>query len=167
MPNRKQYSGNLLPNVDHLPHTHSLKDMAFSRGLPKWGAHLADELEKLILLHDPSTVAAVMIEPVAGSTGVIVPPEGYLQKIHDICKKYDVLLIFDEVITGFGRVGSSFATEKFNITPDMITCAKGLTNAMIPAGAVICNGKLMDAIHAAAHQNPDVQIELFHGYTYT
>lgn len=167
MANRKNYSGNLLPNIDHLPHTHSLKDMAFSRGLPKWGAHLADDLEKLIQFHDPTTIAAVMIEPVAGSTGVLVPPEGYLQKVQEICKKYDILLIFDEVITGFGRVGGSFATEKFNVTPDMITCAKGLTNAMVPAGAVICNGKLMDAIHSAAHQNPETQIELFHGYTYT
>lgn len=166
MPNRKPYSGNILPNVDHLPHTHSLKDMAFSKGMPKWGLHLADELEKMVQFHDPSTVAAVIIEPVAGSTGVLVPPEGYLERVREICTKHDILLIFDEVITGFGRVGSAFATTKFNVTPDMITCAKGLTNAIVPAGAVICHGKLMDAIHHAAHQNPETQLELYHGYTY-
>ncbi|RYG61478.1 aminotransferase class III-fold pyridoxal phosphate-dependent enzyme, partial [archaeon] len=124
MPNRKNFSGGLLPFVDHLPHTHSLPHMAFSKGLPKWGAHLADELERLVQLHDPSTIAAVFIEPVAGSTGVLPPPEGYLKKIREICSKHDILLVFDEVITGFGRLGASFATEKFDVTPDMSTCAK-------------------------------------------
>jgi beta-alanine--pyruvate transaminase len=166
MANRKAYSSALLPYVDHLPHTHSLKDMAFSRGQPEWGAHLADELERLVTLHDASTIAAVIIEPVAGSTGVLPPPKGYLEKIREICTKHGILLIFDEVITGFGRLGASFATEKFNVTPDLITCAKGLTNATVPAGAVICQDHVFDAIYHSAHSKPDVQIEFFHGYTY-
>lgn len=166
MPNRKAYSANMLPFVDHLTHTHSLKDMAFSKGLPKWGGHLADELEKLIAFHDASTIAAVIIEPVAGSTGVLVPPEGYLQKIREICTKHGILLIFDEVITGFGRVGASFATVKYDVNPDMITCAKGLTNATVPAGAVICQSHIFDTIYSGAHKAPEMQIELFHGYTY-
>jgi beta-alanine--pyruvate transaminase len=156
----------MLPFVDHIPHTLSFKDMAFSRGIPKWGGHLADELEKVIAFHDPSTIAAVIMEPCAGSTGVIIPPEGYLQKIKEICNKHGILLIFDEVITGFGRVGSSFAAEEFNVTPDMITCAKGLTNATVPAGAVICQSHVFDTIYNGAHKAPEMQIELFHGYTY-
>eukprot|EP01039_Chlorochromonas_danica_P007568 gene7568-8368_t len=167
LPNRKVFSSALLPFVDHLPHTHSLKDMAFSRGQPDWGAHLADELEKLVAFHDASTIAAVIVEPVAGSTGVLPPPKGYLEKIREICTKHNILLIFDEVITGFGRLGSSFATERFNLTPDIITCAKGLTNATVPAGAVICQGHIFDSIYSAAHANPGVQMEFFHGYTYS
>lgn len=166
-PNRKAFSGALLPHVDHLPHTHSLKDMAFSRGQPTWGAHLADELERIVALHDPSTIAAVFVEPVAGSTGVLPPPQGYLERIRDICTKYGILLVFDEVITGFGRLGASFGAVKFNVNPDMITCAKGLTNAAVPAGAVICQGHVFDSIYNAAHAQPDVQIEFFHGYTYS
>lgn len=165
--NRKTFAGNSLPYVDHLPHTHSLKDMAFSRGLPKWGDHLADELEKLLTFHDPSTIAAVVIEPVAGATGVLPPPEGYLKKIREICTKHGVLLIFDEVISGFGRLGASFATTKFDVKPDIITSAKGLTNAAVPAGAVITQSHIFDTIHAAAHKNPDMQVEFFHGYTYS
>lgn len=165
--NRKAYSANSLPFVDHLSHTQSLKDMAFSRGLPKWGAHLADELEKLVAFHDPSTIAAVIIEPVAGATGVLPAPEGYLQRIRDICSKHGILLIFDEVITGFGRLGSPFATMKYNVSPDIITCAKGLTNASVPAGAVITQSHVFDAIHAGAHKNPEMQVEFFHGYTYS
>ena len=167
MANRKAFSGALLPQVDHLPHTHSLKDMAFSKGLPTWGGHLADELEKLITLHDASSIAAVIVEPVAGSTGVLPPPVGYLKRLREICDKHDILLIFDEVITGFGRLGASFATEKFDVTPDMICCAKGLTNASVPAGAVICQKRIYDAMMTAAEQGgPTNTIEFFHGYTY-
>lgn len=166
-PNRKIYNGALLPQVDHLPHTHSLKDMAFSKGQPTWGAHLADELERIVALHDASTIAAVIVEPVAGSTGVLVPPVGYLEKLREICTKHDILLIFDEVITGFGRLGASMGTEKFNVTPDMITCAKGMTNAAVPAGAVICHRKLYDGImENADREGAGTTIELFHGYTY-
>ena len=164
--NRKTFGGNLLPNVDHLRHTHSLHDMAFSRGQPTWGAHLAEDLERLVALHDASTIACVIIEPVAGSTGVLPPPVGYLERIREICDKHDILLIFDEVITGFGRVGSSFASKHFNIMPDMITCAKGLTNAAVPAGAVICQPHIFDAIQKPVHQTPGYQIEMYHGYTY-
>jgi len=167
LPNRKAFSGNSLPFVDHIPHTHSLKDMAYSRGLPTWGKHLAEELERLVLFHDPSTIAAVIIEPVAGSTGVLVPPEGYLKRIREICTKHDILLIFDEVITGFGRVGGSFATTKYNIQPDIITCAKGLTNGVMPAGAVICHGDIFDTMQKQAHKAPGTQVEFFHGYTYS
>lgn len=166
--NRKAFSGNLLPNVDHLPHTHSLEHMAFSRGLPQWGSHLADELEKLVTLHDASNIAAVIVEPVAGSTGVIIPPVGYLKRLKEICQKHDILLIFDEVITGFGRVGNSFAAVQFDVTPDMITCAKGLTNAVVPAGAVIAQSHVYDSImHGASQAGPGTTIELFHGYTYS
>lgn len=166
-PNRKNFSAQLLPHVDHLPHTHSLKDMAFSRGLPTWGAHLADELERIVALHDPSTIAAVIIEPVAGSTGVLPPPVGYLEKIRAICDKYNILLIFDEVITGFGRVGSSFGAVEFNVTPDMITCAKGLTNAVVPAGAVICRDHIFKTMYEANHRGPEYVIDMSHGYTYS
>jgi len=166
-PNRKAFGGASLPFVDHLPHTHSLKDMAYSKGLPKWGAHLADDLEKIIALHDASNIAAVFVEPVAGSTGVLPPPEGYLQRIRDICTKHGILLVFDEVITGFGRLGSAFATTKFEVVPDMITCAKGLTNAVVPAGAVICNSKLYNTVVDASDKDPSSAIEFFHGYTYS
>lgn len=165
--NRKTFNAQSLPFVDHLSHTHSLKDMAFSKGLPKWGGHLADELEKIVTFHDPSTIAAVIIEPVYGATGVLPPPEGYLKKIREICSKYGILLIFDEVITGFGRLGASFATMKFDVTPDIITCAKGLTNAAVPAGAVITQQHVFDTIHKAAHVNPGMQVEFYHGYTYS
>jgi len=166
--NRKAFSGNLLPKVDHLPHTHSLEHMAFSRGLPEWGVHLADELERLVTLHDASNIAAVIVEPVAGSTGVIMPPVGYLKRLKAICQKHDILLIFDEVITGFGRVGNSFATAQFDVTPDLITCAKGLTNAVVPAGAVIAQSHVYDSIMDGANKaGSGTTIELFHGYTYS
>lgn len=165
-PNRKAFSGSLLPNVDHIAHTYNLKEQAYSKGQPKWGAHLADDLERVIALHDASTIAAVFIEPVAGSTGVLPPPVGYLERIREICTKHDILLIFDEVITGFGRVGAPFAAVKFGVTPDMITCAKGLTNAAVPCGAVICQSKIFDTIQKSAHQASGVQVEFFHGYTY-
>jgi beta-alanine--pyruvate transaminase len=165
--NRKTFIKNSLPYVDHLSHTHSLKDMAFSRGLPRWGGHLADELERLVAFHDPSTIAAVVMEPVAGATGVLPPPEGYLKKIRDICTKHGILLIMDEVITGFGRLGDSFASKKWDIQPDIITCAKGLTNAAVPAGAVITQSHIFDTIHGAAHKFPEMQVEFYHGYTYS
>jgi beta-alanine--pyruvate transaminase len=165
-PNRKAFSSSLLPFVDHLPHTHSLPNMAFSKGMPKWGKHLADTLESIATLHDPSTIAAVIIEPVQGSTGVVIPPEGYLQRIREICDKYGILLIFDEVITGFGRTGASFGAKRFNVEPDMIVCAKGLTNGMIPAGAVISNKKIYDSMMHTANSDGST-IEFFHGYTYS
>ncbi len=133
--NRKMWSGTLLPNVDHLPHTHDLARNAFARGLPQHGVELANELEKIIALQDASTIAAVIVEPIAGSTGVLLPPVGYLQRLRDICTKHGILLIFDEVITGFGRTGSPFAAQEFGVTPDIITCAKGLTNGCVPMGA--------------------------------
>ncbi|MBY0437080.1 MAG: aminotransferase class III-fold pyridoxal phosphate-dependent enzyme, partial [Burkholderiales bacterium] len=135
--NRKVFGGQLLPGVDHLPHTHNLREAAFSRGQPKWGSHLAEDLERLVALHDPSNIAAVIVEPVAGSTGVLPPPVGYLETLRSICDKHGILLIFDEVISGFGRLGTPFAAQYFNVTPDLICCAKGITNATIPMGAVI------------------------------
>ena len=159
--NRKQF-GNLLAGIDHLPHTHSLSEMAFSRGQPEWGAHLADDLERLVALHDASTIAAVIVEPVAGSTGVLVPPEGYLERIREICDRHGILLIFDEVITGFGRVGETFAAERFGIVPDMITMAKGLTNATVPMSAVAVRTEIYDAF-----MDSPAGVELFHGYTYS
>jgi beta-alanine--pyruvate transaminase len=161
--NRKTFSGNLLPSVDHLPHTHSLEQNAFTRGQPEWGAHFADELERLVALHDASNIAAVIVEPVAGSTGVLIPPQGYLQRLRQICDKHGILLIFDEVITGFGRTGNAFAAQTFGVTPDMITCAKGLTNAAVPMGAVICKKEVYEAFM----QGPEGAIELYHGYTYS
>ena len=159
--NRKQF-GNLLAGVDHLPHTHNLSEMAFSRGLPKWGAHLADDLERIVALHDASTIAAVILEPVAGSTGVLVPPEGYLERIREICDRHGILLIFDEVITGFGRTGEAFAAERFGIVPDMMTLAKGITNATVPMSAVAVRKGIYDTM-----MDGPAGIELFHGYTYS
>ena len=161
-PNRKWWSSSLVPGVDYIPHTHDLKRNAFSRGEPENGVELADELEKLVLFHDPSTIAAVFIEPIAGSTGVLVPPKGYLKRIREICDKHKLLLVFDEVITGFGRTGSPFAAQEFGVTPDIITGAKGLTNGCVPMGCVIVS----KAIHDQFMQAPD-GIELFHGYTYS
>jgi beta-alanine--pyruvate transaminase len=161
--NRK-FFGSLIPGVDHLPHTHNLEHNAFSRGQPQWGAHLADELERLVILHDASTIAAVIVEPVAGSTGVLIPPVGYLQRLREICDKYGILLIFDEVITGFGRLGKSFATEYFGVTPDLVAVAKGITSGTIPMGAVFTRQGIYDAFMDAASEGA---IELFHGYTYS
>ena len=161
-PNRKSF-GPLLPGIDHMPHTWDTEHMAFSKGQPEWGLHLADELEKILILQDPSTVAAVIIEPVTGSGGVIVPPVGYLERIREICTKHNVLLIFDEVITGFGRLGSSFAANRFDVRPDMITMAKGLTSAMIPMSAVAFDNSIYDQLM----EGPEAMIELFHGYTYS
>ena len=160
-PNRKSF-GPLLPGVDHLPHTHNLLKNAFSRGEPDFGAELADELERLVTLHDASTIAAVIVEPVSGSTGVLVPPKGYLKKLRQICDKHGILLIFDEVITGFGRLTTPFAADYFDVEPDMMTTAKGLTNGVIPMGAVFTKRHIHDAFMEAP-----AGIELFHGYTYS
>ncbi|MDI9349386.1 MAG: aspartate aminotransferase family protein [Candidatus Symbiobacter sp.] len=160
--NRKTW-GSMLPGVDHLPHTLSIKDSAYNFGQPTWGLHLAEELERIIALHDASTIAAVIIEPVAGSTGVLIPPKGYLERIRAITEKYGILLIFDEVITGFGRVGKAFAAERFGVIPDMMTVAKGITNGIIPMGAVFARNH----IHDAFMNGPPGMIELFHGYTYS
>jgi beta-alanine--pyruvate transaminase len=161
--NRKQFTGQSLTNVDHLPHTHDLSHNAFSRGQPAWGAHLADELETICAQHGPDTIAAVIVEPVAGSTGVLVPPRGYLERLRAICDRYGILLIFDEVITGFGRLGASFGAEYFGVLPDLMTVAKGLTNGAVPMGAVFARRGIHDAVIGAS-QSP---IELFHGYTYS
>lgn len=162
-PNRRMFAPLLVPGVDHLPHTHKLAEMAFSRGQPKWGAHLADELERIIALHDPSTVAAVIVEPMQGSGGVIVPPAGYLERLRRICDRHGILLIFDEVITGFGRLGEPFGAQRFGVMPDMITFAKIVTNGAIPMGGVI----VKPAIYDAFMTGPETAIELFHGYTYS
>ena len=153
----------LLNGVDHLPHTHDLARNAFSRGLPAHGAELADALEHLVALHDASTIAAVIVEPVAGSTGVLVPPKGYLQRLRAICDAHGILLIFDEVITGFGRLGASFAVEKFGVVPDLVAAAKGITNAAVPMGAVFAKTHIYDAFM----HGPDTAVELAHGYTYS
>ncbi|WP_238147097.1 aspartate aminotransferase family protein [Rhizorhabdus dicambivorans] len=160
--NRRAF-GTLLPNVDHLPHTFDLEHNAFSRGQPRWGAHLADELSNICALHDPRSIAALIIEPVAGATGILPPPLGYLERLREICSTHGILLIFDEVITGFGRVGSAFAAERFGVTPDIITTAKGLTNGVIPMGAVL----VKQEIHDALMTGPSEMVELAHGYTYS
>jgi beta-alanine--pyruvate transaminase len=161
-PNRRTWSANLIPGVDHLPHTHDPARNAFSRGQPQHGAQLADELERLVALHDASNIAAVIVEPIAGSTGVVLPPRGYLQRLREICSRHGILLIFDEVITGFGRTGSPFAAQEFGVTPDLITLAKGLTNGCVPMGAVLVS----KAVYETFMQGPE-GIELFHGYTYS
>ncbi len=160
--NRKVF-GPLLSGIDHLPHTHSLEHNAFTRGQPQWGGHLADELERLVTLHDASTIAAVIVEPLAGSTGVLVPPKGYLKRLREICDRHGILLIFDEVITGFGRLGTNFASDYFGVKPDLFTTAKGITNGVIPMGAVFARKGIYDAFMDA----PEGSIELFHGYTYS
>jgi beta-alanine--pyruvate transaminase len=160
--NRKMF-GTLLTGVDHLPHTHNLSKNAFSRGEPEHGVDLADELERIVTLHDASTIAAVIVEPVAGSTGVLIPPPGYLKRLRDITKKHGILLIFDEVITGYGRLGTPFGADYFGVTPDIMVTAKGLTNGVIPMGAVLVSSE----IHDAFMQGPEHLIEFFHGYTYS
>ncbi len=161
--NNRKHFGPLLPGVDHIRHTHDPARNAFSRGVPEYGVEFAEDLEKVIALHDTSTIAAVIIEPVAGSTGVLVPPKGYLERIRAICDKHGILLIFDEVITGFGRLGAPFAVEYFGVTPDLVSAAKGLTNGVVPMGAVF----VQKAIYDAFMTGPEHMIELFHGYTYS
>ena len=161
--NRKIFSANLMPGVDHLRHTLDIEKNAFSRGLPKHGIELADDLERLAQLHDGSNIAAVIVEPVSGSAGVLPPPDGYLQKLRDICDRHGILLIFDEVITAFGRLGKGTAAERFGVTPDIITTAKGLTNGVIPMGGVLVQQHVYDAFM----QGPEHMVEIFHGYTYS
>lgn len=161
--NRKAWPSALLPGVDHLRHTHDPAQMAFSRGQPAWGGHLADDLDRLVTLHGAGTIAAVIVEPVAGSGGVIVPPVDYLQRLRELCTRHGILLIFDEVITGFGRLGEGFGADRFGVVPDMICCAKGLTSGMVPMGAVLVRRDIFDDFMTG----PDLGIELFHGYTYS
>ena len=155
--------GQLLPDVAHMPHTHDMDRNAFSRGLPDWGVHLADELEEMIYMHGAENVAAVIVEPVAGSTGILPPPKGYLQRLREICDKYGILLIFDEVVTGFGRLGHMSAVDYFGVKPDIITMAKGLSNGTVPAGATF----VTDEIYNEFMTGPKEAIELMHGYTYS
>ena len=162
--NRKTFGNVMLPGVDHMPHTHDLKRNAFSKGQPAHGAEIADELERLVALHDASNIAAVMIEPMAGSTGVLLPPKGYLERLRSICDKHGILLIFDEVITGFGRLGGAFSYDAFGVKPDIMTMAKAINNATIPMGAVAIKQEVHDAIINAA---PDGGMEFMHGYTYS
>ena len=161
--NRRVFGALAAPFVDHLPHTYDVAHMRFSRGQPAWGAHLADELERLVALHDASTIAAVIVEPMQGSTGVIVPPLGYLERLRELCTRHGILLIFDEVITGFGRIGTPFAAHKVGVTPDMIVFAKAVTNGVIPLGGVLVHQR----VHDALMHGPEQAIELFHGYTYS
>ena len=161
--NNRKFFGSLLAGVDHLPHTYNRAEQAFSRGEPEWGAHLADDLERIVTLHDASTIAAVVVEPMAGSTGVLPPPKGYLQRLRQICDRHGILLIFDEVITGFGRLGFAFAAERYGVIPDMITFAKGVNSGTVPMGGVI----VRKGIHDAFMKGPEHVIELFHGYTYS
>jgi len=163
LPNNRKTFGPLLPGSDFLRHTLDLERNAFSPGLPRHGAELAEDLERLIALHDASTIAAVFVEPIAGSAGVILPAPGYLRRLREICDQHGIVLVFDEVITGFGRVGNAFAAQRFGVTPDLLTLAKGLTNGAVPMGAVLVS----DAIHGAFMQGPAAAIEFFHGYTYS
>lgn len=162
LPANRKHFGNLLGGVDYLPHTHNLEKNAFSRGLPEYGTHLADELERMVALHDASTIAAVIVEPLSGSAGVILPPKGYLKRLRELCDKHGILLIFDEVITGFGRMATPFAADFFDVRPDLMTTAKGLTNGVVPMGAVFSRSMIYDTLM----QSP-AGIEFFHGYTYS
>jgi beta-alanine--pyruvate transaminase len=161
--NNRKFFGSLLAGVDHLPATYSREHQAFTKGEPQWGAHLADELERIVALHDASTIAAVIVEPMAGSTGVLPAPQGYLQRLRAICDRHGILLIFDEVITGFGRLGFAFAAERYGVVPDLITFAKGVTSGAVPMGGVVAR----DGIYEAFMRGPEHAIELFHGYTYS
>jgi beta-alanine--pyruvate transaminase len=163
MVNNRKFFGPMLAGVDHLRHTLDISRNAYNRGLPQHGIELAEDLERLVALHDASTIAAVIVEPISGSAGVVLPPDGYLKRLREICDKHGILLIFDEVITGFGRVGKAFAAQRFGVTPDLITVAKGLTSGTVPMGAVFASGK----IHDTFMHGPDGAIELFHGYTYS
>src|ERR1700722_13035470 len=163
MVNNRKFFGALLSGVDHLPATYNREHQAFTKGEPEWGGHLADALEGIVGLHDASTIPAVIVEPMAGSTGVLPPPKGYLQKLRAICDKYGILLVFDEVITGFGRLGAAFAAERYGVIPDMITFAKGVTSGTVPMGGVLVRKHIYDAFM----KGPEHAIELFHGYTYS
>jgi beta-alanine--pyruvate transaminase len=161
--NNRKFFGSLLTGVDHLPATYSREHQAFTKGEPEWGGHLADDLQRIIALHDASTIAAVIVEPMAGSTGVLPPPKGYLERLRAICDRHGILLIFDEVITGFGRLGHPFAAERYGVTPDLITFAKGITSGSVPMGGVIAR----QHVYEAFMHGPEQAIELFHGYTYS
>jgi beta-alanine--pyruvate transaminase len=161
--NNRKFFGTLLAGVDHLPATYSREHQAFTKGEPEWGAHLADELERIVALHGASTIAAVIVEPMAGSTGVLPPPKGYLQRLRAICDRHGIMLIFDEVITGFGRLGHAFAAERYGVTPDLLCFAKGVTSGTVPMGGVIARETIYDAFM----RGPEHTIELFHGYTYS
>src|ERR671910_1746982 len=161
--NNRKLFGSLLAGVDHLPATYSREHQAFSKGEPEWGAHLADDLERIVALHDASTIAAVIVEPMAGSTGVLPPPKGYLQRLRAICDRHGILLILDEVITGFGRLGAPFGAQRFGVTPDMMTVAKGITNGAVPMGAVGVRREIYETVVNATPTG----IEFFHGYTYS
>jgi beta-alanine--pyruvate transaminase len=161
--NRKTFAAQLMPHIDHLPHTHDLAHNAFSKGQPQWGAHLADALETMVATHGAGRIAAVIVEPLAGSTGVLVPPVGYLERLRALCTAHGILLIFDEVISGFGRLGTPFAAQHFGVTPDIMALAKGLTNAAVPMGATAVQGAIYDAVVNASERG----IEFFHGYTYS
>jgi beta-alanine--pyruvate transaminase len=161
--NNRKFFGSLLTGVDHLPHTYNRETQAFTKGDPEWGGHLADDLERIAALHDPSTIAAVIVEPMAGSTGVLPAPKGYLARLRAICDKYGILLILDEVITGFGRLGFAFAAERYGVVPDIITFAKGITSGAVPMGGAIVRAPVYDAFM----RGPEHVIELFHGYTYS
>ncbi len=161
--NNRKFFGSLLAGVDHLPATYSRQHQAFSKGEPEWGAHLADDLERIVALHDASTIAAVIVEPMAGSTGVLPAPKGYLERLRAICDRHGFLLIFDEVITGFGRLGHAFAAERYGVIPDLVTFAKGITSGSVPMGGVIARAHVYDAFM----RGPEQTIELFHGYTYS
>ena len=161
--NNRKFFGSLLTGVDHLPATYSREHQAFTKGEPEWGGHLADDLQRIITLHDASTIAAVIVEPMAGSTGVLPAPKGYLERLRAICDRHGILLIFDEVITGFGRLGHPFAAERYGVTPDLITFAKGITSGSVPMGGVIAR----QHIYETFMRGPEQTIELFHGYTYS
>ncbi len=163
MAHNRKFFGTLLAGVDHLPATYSREHQAFTKGEPEWGGHLADELERIVALHDASTIAAVIVEPMAGSTGVLPPPKGYLERLRAICDRHGILLIFDEVITGFGRLGHAFAAERYGVTPDLLCFAKGITSGAVPMGGVIARESVYDAFM----RGPEHVIELFHGYTYS
>ncbi|MBA4224817.1 MAG: aspartate aminotransferase family protein, partial [Methylobacterium sp.] len=163
MVNNRKFFGGLLTGTDHIAHTYDREKQAFSKGEPEYGAHFADDLERVVALHDASTIAAVIVEPMAGSTGALPPPKGYLKRLREICDKHGILLIFDEVITGFGRLGFAFAAERYGVIPDMITFAKGVTSGTVPMGGVIVRKHIYDAFM----KGPDNVIELFHGYTYS
>src|SRR3984957_3996093 len=163
MVNNRKFFGSLIAGTDHLPATYNREQQAFTKGEPEWGGHLADDLERIVALHDASNIACVIVEPMAGSTGVLPPPKGYLQKLRAICDKYGILLIFDEVITGFGRLGAAFAAERYGVIPDMITFAKGVTSGTVPMGGVLVRKHIYDAFM----KGPEHAIELFHGYTYS
>jgi beta-alanine--pyruvate transaminase len=161
--NNRKFFGSLLTGVDHLPATYNREQQAFTKGEPQWGAHLADELERIVTLHSASTIAAVIVEPMAGSTGVLPPPKGYLERLRAICDKHGILLIFDEVITGFGRLGHAFAAERYGVTPDLLCFAKGVNSGAVPMGGVIAR----EGVYNAFMHGPEHAIELFHGYTYS